>query len=305
MIDWVIDAASEIASEVIVAANYGVEALKAHVRGGGARVTVVAEEVPLGTAGAVRNVADHLEGTFLVLNGDVITAASLAGMVQAHEASRATATIGLTQREDTSGFGVAVVDDSMEIQRFVEKPPPGQAPSDLVNAGVYILEEEVLDLIPSGREVSLEREVFPELAGRGLKGHILRGAWSDAGTLTGYLSAQALLLESNAARPGSRADVEGRLVPPVLVPSDATVEASTLGPNVSIGSGCLVTGATVREAALFDDVRVEEDATVVGSLLGDAVHCPRGAVVRNSIVGDGYRIPQGSRVQGQRLGSDD
>ncbi len=295
MIEHVIEALDGVADEILLAANYKVEALEAHLTPRYDHVRILTEAEPLGTGGAVKNVADQLDGPFLVFNGDVITPSSLRAMVDAHRRSGARVSIALTRVADVTGLGVVEVKDSMEITRFVEKPLPEEAPSDLVNAGIYLLEPEVLDLIPGDQFVSMEQEIFPQLEGRGLWGHLLEGTWADAGTRGGYLLAQSILL-GEVPEPSAAG---ARIVPPVSVDDAEVGEGATVGPNVYLGPGCVVRDAVVRDSGLLGDVQVESGAVVEGSILGEGVRCLEGARVHNAIVAEGSEVSAGTRLEGQ------
>jgi mannose-1-phosphate guanylyltransferase len=130
----------------------------------------VVEDYPLGTAGGLKNAEDHLEdeeGPFVATNGDVLTGLDLAEVIEAHKNSDALATITLTSVEDPSAYGLVEVDHRLGVKRFVEKPGSEEVHTSLINAGIYVLEREVLHMIPKGQEVSMEREVFPELQAMG------------------------------------------------------------------------------------------------------------------------------------------
>ena len=135
-----------------------------------------------GTAGAIRFAEDMLAERFLVLNGDVLCDLDLTALIEQHERSGARATIALYPVEDPSGYGLVHRHEDGEITEFLEKPTPDQIDTDEINAGAYLLERSVLERIPPDREVSIEREIFPELIGDGLYGIRLKGYWIDIGT---------------------------------------------------------------------------------------------------------------------------
>jgi mannose-1-phosphate guanylyltransferase len=150
-------------------------------------VEYAVEDRALGTAGGIKNAQEYLDGdTFVVVNGDVLTGMDLATAIQIHKSSDALATITLTSVEDPTAYGLVEVDHEMLVHRFIEKPAADEVTTNLVNAGVYVLEPEVLDMIPAGREVSIEREIFPELQESGrLRAHITSSYWRDIGTVPG------------------------------------------------------------------------------------------------------------------------
>src|SRR3954454_24085841 len=163
----------------------------------GMRLHYVVEDEPLGTAGPLRLAADEglIDGRDLGLNGDCLTDLDLTSMMRRHHETGATGTIALVPVEDTSSYGVVPTKESGEVEAFLEKQP-GPAPTNLINAGTYILERSVIDLIPGGRAVSIEREVFPQLVGDGLYGYGFDedDYWIDIGTPERYLEATSDLL---------------------------------------------------------------------------------------------------------------
>ena len=200
MLDW---AHSHGAEEVILSCGFMSEAVKA-VLGDiydGMRLRHVTEDEPLGTAGPVRLAHDEglLEERLLVLNGDVLTDIDLTAELEQHERTGARATLALYPVDDTSSYGVVPTADDGQVKEFIEKGG-GEAPTNRINAGAYVIEREVIEAIPAGRAVSFEREVFPALVGNGLYGYDAAGYWIDIGTPERYLEATWDLL---AGRVGS------------------------------------------------------------------------------------------------------
>lgn len=254
----------------------------------------VVEERPLGTAGGIKNVEEHLEGTFVATNGDVLTGLDLGEVIEAHLASDALATLTLTSVEDPSAYGLVEVDHRLLVKRFVEKPGSDGMHTSLINAGVYVLEREVLNMIPEGREVSIEREVFPQLQAMGKLGAYVSSAyWRDIGTPRSYLTASHDVLSGTVGRdedfryasvhPSANVSKDVTVLPPVAIAEGCEVGTSaTVGGRASLGRGCLIgEGATVEGSVLFDGAQVGE-----------------GAIVRNSIVGPGATIHAGCIVRG-------
>ncbi len=286
---------------VIVAVNYMYdrvrdffEALDTDVE-----VVVVNEPEPLGTGGAIKNVEEHVTGTFAVANGDVIDTIDFAAFLKFHRKMRGIGSLGVWTVDDPTAFGVVALEGD-RITRFVEKPQETEAPSNLINAGRYLFEPEVFDYIDVGRPVSLEREVFPKLIPRGLYAFRQTGLWSDAGTLPAYLEAQSLLLEAKGGSIAKGAEILWDVLPPVLVADGCFVEAR-LGPNVVLGRGCKVGRSVVRNAAFFDGVSVDDKVEIDGSIVGEGVGIGEGAIIMNSILGDGAQIPPHARVVGAKV----
>src|ERR687891_2024406 len=215
MIDWLTRHGVE---EVVLACGFRAQRLR-EVLGdggdGGPRLRYVEEPQPLGTAGAIRHAADHLDERFLALNGDVLTDLDLSALVAHHLERGATATLGLHRVDDPTGYGLITTDGEGRITEFLEKPEPGHAGAGEINAGTYVLERSVLESIPPGREVSIEREIFPEMVGAGLYGLRLEGHWMDIGTPDRYLQASWDILEGRVETGVSeRLDGDDKLIEP-------------------------------------------------------------------------------------------
>jgi mannose-1-phosphate guanylyltransferase len=289
----------------------------------GVRTTYAVEAAPLDTAGAIRFAAAQagIDEQFVVANGDVLTDCDISALVEFHRARRAEATIYLTPVEDPSVFGVVPTDESGRVEAFIEKPPRDEAPTNLINAGIYVVEPSVLGRIaPEGR-VSIERETFPAMvADRTLFAFPLDGYWIDAGTPDAYLRAHRDLLAGR--RPGSpapEAELDASIGPGVWrigVPTETegSIERSLLGSGTSIGPGAVVedsvigAGAVVEEGAsvvgsvLLPGARIASKATVEGSIIGpDAIVGQRCTVHPLSVVGAGAVTASGTVVDGERV----
>ncbi len=254
----------------------------------------VVEDYPLGTGGAIKNVEEFLEGgPYVVTNGDVLTGLDLTEVIQAHQDSEALATIALTAVENPTAFGLVEVDSQLRVRSFVEKPAYDQIHTNLVNSGIYVLEREVLNIIPKGREVSLEREVFPRLQEMGkLRAYVSSAYWQDIGTPDRYLQASHNVLSGAVERtedfeylsvhPSVRVSQDVTLLAPISVAKDCEVEANaTIGGRTALGERCLIReGARVDSSILFEGVRVEEGAVVRNSIIGPGAIVGKNAIVR-------------------------
>ena len=256
-------------------------------RAAGVRLRDVVEDEPLGTAGGVRNAADLVEGRVVVLNGDILTDLDLRAMLDAHEARGAKASIYLTPVENPTAYGLVELTADGRVRRFLEKPGWDEVTTNTINAGVYVLERELLDLIPKGQAYSMEREFFPMLLERHVPflGHVPRAYWLDIGTAAKYLQAHQDLLDrlvqSPASPPGRRvqegwldptADLHStvRLRAPVVIGAGCRLEADVVvGPGAVLGPGCrLGAGSQVEGAVLWEAVEVGAGARLHGSLVG-------------------------------------
>ena len=223
-----------------------------------------------------------MRGTFVVVNGDVLTDTDITSLVAFHRAAGAEATISLTEVDDPSRFGVVPIDDHGRVEPFVEKPPVGEAPTNWINGGTYVCESAMLDRIPPGRPVSIEREVFPAMVDDGvLFARHSPAYWVDAGTPGTYLSAQLDIVD------GRRGNPEEPVAPDAKIDASATVDHSVLMSRVVVAAG-----AVVRDSVLLPGSSVAAGARVEGSVLGSGAVVGPGAVVTGlSVVGDGAEVP--------------
>ena len=280
-------------------------------------VDYAVEDHALGTAGGIKNAEEYLDGeTLVVVNGDVLAGMDLAKAIEVHNASDALATITLTSVEDPTAYGLVEVDHEMLVHRFIEKPAADEVTTNLVNAGVYVLEPEVLEMIPAGREVSIEREVFPELRESGrLRAHISSSYWRDIGTPRSYLAASHDVLSGAVGaredfdyldvHPSTECGKNVRLLPPVSVEEGCRIsDLATIGGRSSLGKDCVVgDGAVVEGSILLEGAEVEAGAVVRGSIVGPRARVGTNAIVRGlsvlgagCVVGEGNVLDQGIRV---------
>jgi mannose-1-phosphate guanylyltransferase len=288
MVEWL---AAQGVTEVVLACGFLPDVLREalgeeeHL---GVRLTYVVEPEPRGTAGAIRFAADalgeRLEDRFLALNGDVLTDLDLRALGRLHSERGARATLGLYRVEDSAAFGLVTTDGDGAVLEFLEKT--GEAAPGEINAGAYVLERSVLDLIPPGRKVSIEREVFPRLCGEGLYALPLDGYWMDVGTPERYLGATWDILEGRVAtqvRPTA---------PGLFVDPGAEVDpAATVGPRAVVSAGCRVAaGAEVSGSVLLAGAGVGAGARVAGSILGRGAVAEPGADLEGAVVGGDERV---------------
>jgi mannose-1-phosphate guanylyltransferase len=244
-------------------------------RVGDVELRYAVEPEPLDTAGAIRFAADHsgIDDTFVVANGDIVTDLAVADLVAAHRRFGAEATLHLTPVDDPSAFGVVEVDHEGRVDRFVEKPEPGETTSNLINAGTYVFEPSVLARIATGRKVSVEREIFPEVvADGGLFALATRDYWIDTGRPELYLGANIDLLADG------RPDRCEAVAPGAVVSDTAVLDHSLVEADATVGANVRLTGSVVLAGAEIGDDAVVEHSVVMGRI-------GRGAVVRGSVIG--------------------
>jgi len=287
-------------------------------------VRIVPEPTPLDTAGGARHASLALTEPYLVLNGDVLSDLDLVALARTHARSGAAATLALTRVEDTSAYGVCVVEGE-RIVDFVEKPAPGTLPGqDAINAGAYLIEPGVLAEFPDGR-LSFEHTVFPTLVaeGRGLAGHVTAGVWSDLGTPERFLAGQRLVLAGalewpvlddlgeHPAHLGLRCGRDVtiapgvRIVGPVVLGDGVSVEAAAvLGPGLVAATGVHIgAGAQVHDAFLDHGAVIGSGASVSDALVGaGAVIGADAHLDGHTVVAPGFEVGVGARVSARRLG---
>ncbi|MEO7836263.1 MAG: sugar phosphate nucleotidyltransferase [Acidimicrobiales bacterium] len=268
----------------------------------GVKMSYATEERPLGTAGSVRNASDGLDEPFLVISGDVLTDLDLSAIVQFHQERGALATIGLKAMENPLDFGIVITKDDGSIERFLEKPTWGQVFSDTINTGIYVLEPEIFDSIPEGRQVDFSEEVFPSLLqeGKPLYGFVAEGYWEDVGTLEAYAKAHQDVLDGKVAvdipgfrlgegvwlGEGAEIDPKARVDGPVIIGDYCQVEAdahlaayTVLGSNVRVGAN-----AYLERSIVHDNAYLGAAVSLRGSIVGRSSDLRRGARCEEGVV---------------------
>lgn len=265
----------------------------------GMRLEYATEDIPLGTAGSVKNAADRLhDAPFLVISGDALTDIDLTDMIRFHRENSALVTIGLKRVPNPLEFGIIIVDELGRVQRFLEKPTWGQVFSDTVNTGIYIMEPEVLNEVAAGESVDWASDVFPALLERGapIYGYVADGYWEDVGTHESYLKAQADALSGEV-----RLDIGGfELSPGVWVAASASVEPDAVlkGP-LFIGEYAKVEGgAELREyTVLGNNAVVREGAFLHRAIVHSNVYLGPGAHLRGCVIGKSTDVMRGARIE--------
>ncbi len=258
----------------------------------GTKLVYSVESEPLGTAGAVKNAEEHIEGTFFVLNGDIFTDLNLTDMLQFHRNKGAKVTIALTPVEDPTRFGVVETDNQQRVKRFVEKPSRNQVTSNMINAGVYIIESQVLKRIPQGKRFMFERDVFPVLLADGepVFGYATDVYWIDTGTPEQYLELTHDLMFGRSIQVAfkpediridkqSSVHPQAKLTGPILVDRDCTIgKGVQLKGPVVFGAGCHIQdGAIIGNSILWQNVRVGEKASLKDCIVANDSHIDNNA----------------------------
>lgn len=285
---------------LVLATSYQADVFEATFGDGGRLgfdIAYVAEDEPLGTAGAIRNAAAALtsepDDPVLVLNGDIISGHDIAAQVAAHERARAAATLHLTRVRDPRRFGSVPTDEYGRVVAFVEKS--SQPVSDQVNAGCYVFRRSVIDEIPAGRPVSVEYETFPALLAEGseVAGYVDASYWLDVGTPEAFVRASCDIVLGNTPSPAVR-----RAGSPALL-----LDGCDVAPDAAVGGGSTVgrggrvdPGASVDGCVLFDGVVIGEGVRIRDSVVGRGAWIGAGAVLDGAVLGDRAVIGNGNEL---------
>jgi len=274
----------------------------------GIHLTYVVEDFPLGTAGAVKNVADHIDSTFLVLNGDVYTDLDITSMVALHKDKGAVATIALTPVEDPSAYGVVDTDADGRVKSFIEKPKREDAPSNMINAGTYVLEPDVLRHVEPQTFCMFENFLFPLLldTDEPVYAYPSDAYWIDIGTPEKYASLNQHLLtgecgidDNCSIHPDAKITGTVQFGKNCVIESNVTIE----GPTV-IGDGCVIKqNAVIKKAIIWPGTIIDEGAIIENSIVGDGCNVGANACVIDGVVlggkvvvGSGCKISRNARV---------
>jgi len=250
-------------------------------------------KTPLGTGGPIKK-AEKLVGhsePFLVLNGDIFADLNYTEILEAHRKNKALATIALCEVEDPSRYGVAEIAENCRVKRFIEKPAKGTASTNLINAGIYVLNPEIFSYIPKRKKVSMEREIFPKLVEEGeLYGHVFHGLWMDIGKPEEYLQANKLLLDSLANSQKHKSTGKFELKNPVALDRGVSIgEKSIIGPYAILGKNVTIgKNAQISESIIFPDAKIDDYSTIKGAIIGE-----------DAIIGKKVKINQGCIVADQ------
>lgn len=283
---------------VVLGTSYRADVFAAHFGDGsalGLALDYIVEDEPLGTGGGIRNVAPALsEPDVLVFNGDVLSGLDPAEVVRTHRTAGADVTLHLVRVPDPRAFGCVPTTADGRVLGFLEKTD--DPPTDQINAGCYVFRREVIDSIPAGRPVSVEREIFPGLlaAGARLQAHVDDSYWLDLGTPAAFVQGSADLVRGRAPSPELPGPVgEALLLPGATVHIDAQVGGGSV-----VGAGCVVEGgAQVFGSVLMDRARVATGAHLQRSVLGAGAQVGVGAVLCDAVVGDGAVVGAGCELR--------
>ncbi len=273
---------SDLVDEVIVAGGYKVELIREYFAKADVDfdVRIVPEDQPLGTGGALGNCRDIVSGRFACFNGDIVSSLDVGPMLEQHSKMNVKGTLALWEVEDPTRFGIVGLDDDNKVTQFKEKPKPEEVFSKLINAGSYLLEDDVFDIMPQGKH-SLERDVFPVLAEEGsLAGFPFEGYFIDAGTPSSWHDGVLRCIEEKRFNVGSISQGswhEGK---------------RTIARNSMVQAGCVVAGE-VSDSTLLRGARIESGAVVKNCLIGEDAVIGMDAKLSGVVVGHRSVVPPG------------
>jgi mannose-1-phosphate guanylyltransferase len=264
----------------------------------GLSIDYVQEDVPLDTGGGIRNAAASLRGSgpgdpVVVLNCDILSGHDLRAQIDLHDKTEAAVTLHLVEVDDPSRFGVVPIDETGRVTAFLEKTP--DPVTNLINAGCYVFRREVIDQIPAGRRVSVERETFPGLieSGHLVMGYPESAYWLDVGTPQAFVRGSCDLVLGRLPAPA----VPGPSGPMLLLPGAEVAPDASVSGGTTVGAGATIgPRATVSGSVLFDDAKVGADAVVRDSIVGRGAEIAPGAVLDNAVIGDGAHIAPGNEL---------
>ncbi|MBN2247319.1 MAG: NTP transferase domain-containing protein [Coriobacteriia bacterium] len=305
-------------TEVVATLAFMPQVIEAYFGDGdewGMDISYAIEETPLGTAGSVKNAAEALTETFVVISGDALTDIDLSEVIEFHKAKGAAVTIALKRVPDPLEFGVVITDEDGRIERFLEKPSWGQVFSDTINTGIYVVEPLVFDFIPENMPFDFSSDLFPILMDKGypLYGCVVDGYWADVGSLEGYVDVHRDILDGKAMLhvPGSRTkndvwvgagasiDPTAEIAEKVVIGANTTVRAGAkIGPYTVIGDNCLVGyDAQIEYSIVWGDSFVGKYSQVRGAVLCRSVDIRAGArVEQGAVIGDESVVGHGAAV---------
>lgn len=291
LIERALDSMPKEVDTVVLPVNYLGELIRQHFEDHpDPRLVLVDEPEPLGTGGAIKAVEDHFEGPFLVFNADIVSSVNLSEFARFHAVKKAKASISMWKVAEPWHFGVVVPGPQGQIKSFVEKPPKGQEPSNLINAGHYMVDLSVLDLIPKNKFVSLEREIFTPLASQGtMFGFEFSGHWIDCGRPETYLEAHRVTCERIGKKVVLGENVQGT--------KTADVQSYAIGDDCELGPG-----SRIERSVLFAGVTLGKNVKIIDSVLGEGVEIDDNTTLERCVVGDFAPVAGGRHIKDQKIG---
>ena len=298
-------------SEIIITTGYRFQEILDHTgdgsRYGDVSISFSIEKTRMGTAGGVKQIGSELDDTFIVASGDVLADVDFQRLIRFHREHDAEATMALTTVDEPTQFGIVGTSEDGRIQWFKEKPPPDEVFSNLINAGIYILEPHVLDLIPERTKFDFSKQLFPIMLEqeRRLFATPLTGFWKDIGQPFDLIEANMEIIKRRGGRimhTPSTVHPEATILEPimlgsgVLVGGGTTIEGSALYPGVRISGG-----TSLMDSVVLTHGRIGRDCTIVHSVIGSGTIIHDSCVIQDTIIGDGQEITAGTTCIGMKI----
>jgi len=299
--------------DIIFSTGYLPEIFKSYFGDGsrfGMNFTYVQEKEPLDTCGGVKNVEKYLDGnSFMVFNGDILSSIDLTEMIAFHKKKRADITISLTSVEDSASYGLVPVDKEGKVIQFLEKPKHGETITDLINAGIYIIEPDIMELVPKGKRYSFERDLFPDVLDRGCKvfGYVSDEYWLDVGTPQKYLMAHRDVLykkisfkfpykevmENIYIGKDTKYSKNNFVSGPVVIGEGTRIENSVrIMPLTVVGDNCHISGGTeISESIIFNSCKIGEECLIKRAIISNNVKIDDDVIIEDyAVIGDNSKI---------------
>ncbi len=286
MISYLVKMLPKEVNKVVLAVNYRKDQIENYFKGNdfGKEIIVNDEPEPLGTGGAVKFAEKHITDTFFVLNADTICSLGMNEMIKFHKKNNSITTISLWPVKNVSEFGVVDIKDDSNVVGFVEKPKPEEAPSNLINAGAYLLEPSILDYIKTGRLISMEKEIFPKIiedTGR-FYGYQFEGFWVDVGRITSYIDVHKILLKNKNLNFFIGKNSENK----------ATLKESCIGNDSYVGQN-----SKLDSTILFDNTRIGRNVVLDNCVIGEGCVVGDNSNLNNTVMGDNEKINENSEIE--------
>lgn len=286
--------------EIILACGYRSDQLVDTIGDGsnlGIKITYSFEDEPLGTAGAIKMIEDDLHDTFVAINGDVFSRIDVSEVVREHFSSGAAVTISLTEVENPCEYGIARVEDDGRISEFKEKPKPEEVFSNLINAGIYVVQKEVLKYVPGSGQYDFSKELVPDLMEKSyrIQGYRYKGPWLDVGRPSDLIGANLMVADWNPITPNSREELSGSSCDGPFYLGDKSVMKNTISSSSTIHKDCNVEDSDLSGSLIMEGCIVRS-SKLVNSILGKRCKVMPGSVVEDSVIGYDEIIPENTRI---------
>jgi len=286
--------------KVFLACGYRSEKMAAAVGDGskeGVSIEYFYEDAPAGTAGAIKLLENELDDTFVAANGDVFADIDLKGEINEHRRTGAALTISLTRVNNPCEFGIVRLDDDGRISEFKEKPKPEEVFSNLVNAGIYVAEKEILSYVPEGRMYDFSKELTPDLMSKGyrIQGHMMNGMWMDVGRPKDLLGANMAMAERSFGNKEWDSVTGSKITKPFYMGQGGKVTGSEISSSV-ISKNSIVIGSQIFGSLIMADCNIS-DASISGSITGEGCIIKKGAKIIDSVLADNTVVDENEIIK--------